>query len=494
MKTLARFGLALLVSTTSAWAFGTKGGGSVIVCFDQNPEIAKLYYEERKAQNVSDGSKPTETFGLKSVAILDEHLAKATRIVSLDLSEAEDQLRGRPDRKIRKALDRETPDEFVERLIKEVFDLSYPPIAEVMRKAARAIRFEDSISKQHGIMPQDDFSSVGLIDRARCVLTNLFVQEKIAEQHFLYRDDRIWNHEKLSDLSRLVTYLHEVVYWVQRSRGDVTSDVTRKVTQALVIEYPSQSWKDFFSPLSKLKFIDVLPQEVGESLLLDTLAWDHYQYAFQLIEEDRERHFLDVIGSLDEQGFGLPIGTSAEGEYKSISESFWYSRNSVGILSSDIYQSRPMKALAFPLKDLKRWEVTKCRWRIVSSEEEKEVERQLNVLLPSASLDRVRSQAMSYFQSAIVPRIKQIPIWSAEDQAQVIKIFEEDIQSDFPGLEIVDHTMREGVFADSVIEGKAALRRTSYAHPGVGTPWPLWKNRYLSQIYFDLAGKRTPQE
>lgn len=253
----------------TAYATGTKGGGNAIVCFD--PDKASEILKEYEHNDIGGNPIPAQLNDqgqLRNIRIRDEHLGDIESVESFDLYEA----RLSANRKSSSIIDlkeNEKPTEYIERLLAP-FDVVLPSFVNRIRNAMLRIPLEDARFYPFGVLPENDFTTVGMIDLSRCVLSSIFVQEKIKDVDYLHVDDRLFNHSKHSALSRAVGYLHEIVYLVMRDGGDETSDAARKIVSEIITRKEGQSYEEFIKKMTGMGFLGVYDSAVDtQSRLID---------------------------------------------------------------------------------------------------------------------------------------------------------------------------------------------------------------------------------
>jgi hypothetical protein len=291
--------LLAVVISTPLFATGTKGGGNALICFkpEKATEVLKAYEHTDSRGNIIP-AQLNEKGQLKNILIRDEHLADIDTIESFDLYEARMSIKG-GDSKLIELKEDESPSDYIERLISR-FDEVLPTFSAKMRNAMERIPLRDARFYPHGISPENDFTSVGLIDLSKCVLSSIFVQERVKNKEYLHLDERLFSHSKHGSFSRAVGYLHEIVYLIMRDQGDSTSDAARKIVTELIVHRNGATYENFAKEIISLGLM-TLEEKVGDTR--ERIVEIAFQLDRQLREEimKRERQLAkDFINTVDE--------------------------------------------------------------------------------------------------------------------------------------------------------------------------------------------------
>lgn len=218
MSIMAKIIFMFLVVGNSLGSVGTRGGGNAVVCFS-DPEIPS---------RIRDYNSPT--YG----QILNDYIDKISSVEILDLYEA----------KLRRGFNSYTPKiipsnpnksvhEYIAKIQKRL-NYSLVSFNEAIQRSLE--KFEDAniLWQPHGIQRVDDANFAGEIDTINCVVATLALQVQKNNGLYLHIDERLYNHPKHSDLSKKVTFLHEVVYQIGMRIGHADSSGTRKMVSNII--------------------------------------------------------------------------------------------------------------------------------------------------------------------------------------------------------------------------------------------------------------------
>jgi len=220
--------LALMLTTLSMAptlakaGAGSSGGGNALVCFDTS-EIPKQIRERDQAGNIIDGS------------IRNEHIKHITKVEVLDLVEAQF-ARGMSQPKLTDLIQPnsgEDVEEYAKRVIGRFKDVA-PLLYDNLMARVDEMPAANAVAQPDGLYPVDDYNLLGRIDSTNCVVATVAIHQfsglNLSGSPDLYFDQRLMFHSKHSDISRAITYLHEVVYSYARSgQGHKDSQDTRKL-------------------------------------------------------------------------------------------------------------------------------------------------------------------------------------------------------------------------------------------------------------------------
>lgn len=157
----------------------SSGGGNVLVCFDD----AKYQRATLDPKDPTQGAITTQ-----------EQIDHIQSIQTVDLYEAK-KGRGTEGTYFPPVLEMapgQEPLGYVH-TVAHRFQRSIPAVSEMLTKTLKRLPRSHIIPESHGVIPVKGVNLIGDIDRERCVLATIAVQENINGQLFLHVDTRLYN-------------------------------------------------------------------------------------------------------------------------------------------------------------------------------------------------------------------------------------------------------------------------------------------------------------
>lgn len=228
MKTLLLSALVtstLLTMNTEAIAAqgnSSGGGGNALVCFN-TPTIPTQIRERDSKGAIIDGS------------IRNEHISHITRVEILDLVEAKFS-KGIKDPKSYELISikaEESISEYTERILGRIKNVA-PIVYDKFMETLKAMPEDEAVGQPEGLYPVNDYNLLGKIDSTNCVVATVAIHQFANGTISINYDQRLMAHPRHSDMSKAVTYFHEVVYATARKWGQTDSQNTRKLVSLLL--------------------------------------------------------------------------------------------------------------------------------------------------------------------------------------------------------------------------------------------------------------------
>lgn len=232
------FIMASLLFEGASFAGGMdSGGGQGFVCFDSK-EVA-LSVMSNKGN------------------IADEYIGNITSLETLDLFES----------KMKRGSTLSTPmlisigenenfEDYLERIIDRI-EKNIPVLGQKIREAKLNFSNDNLIWADIGLIPVNDSNVVGAYDTPFCTLTTLAIQFKEENSDYLNIDPRLFLHQKMSNQSRAILFLHEYLYLIARKMGKTSSRSSRLAISFLIRDDKKTTLKDVVENLYKLNLLSL---------------------------------------------------------------------------------------------------------------------------------------------------------------------------------------------------------------------------------------------